>query len=107
MADSILTSDVYMGSPKEDYTIITNTIDDFSQNVIEKPNTNLFGDSSQIIDLYEPVPNRKGMASYKYGTSGTFSGSEYDPIKDSKNETEMDKSINDKRWHCERDNKKS
>ena len=90
MADSILTSDVYMGSPKEDYTIITNTIDDFSQNVIEKPNTNLFGDSIQIIDLYEPVPNRKGMASYKCGTSGTSTDSEYDPSKDSVNNSDSD-----------------
>ena len=82
-----------MGSPTEDCTIITNTIDDFSQNVIEEPNTNLFGDSSPLIDLYEPVPNRKGMASYKYGTSGTSTDSEYDPSKDSENKSDSEKSM--------------
>merc|ERR1712030_239711 len=72
---------------------LTNTIDDFTENILRIPNKDLLDDLSQIIDGYEPVSNRKGMTSYKDGRSGTFSGSEYDPSKDSENETEMDKSM--------------
>ena len=53
-------------------------------------------DLSPTIDRYEPVSNRKGITSYKDGTSGTSCGSEYEPSKDSKNEYDMDKSMDSK-----------
>ena len=82
-----------MGSPspsEDDNPLLTNTIDDFTEDILQIPNKDLLGDLSQIIDRYEPVSNRKGMTSYKYGTSGTSSGSEYDPTKDSVNYSDSD-----------------
>ena len=88
-----------MGSPspsENDNPLLTNTIDDFTEGILQIPNKDLLDDLSQIIDRYEPVSNRKGMTSYKYGTSGTSSGSEYEPSKDSENEYDMDKSMDSK-----------
>ena len=58
MAHSNLTSDVYMGSPSpsEDANpLLTNTIDDFTEDILQIPNKDLLGDLSQIRDRYEPV----------------------------------------------------
>ena len=48
-------------------------------------------DVSQISDQCEPVCKRKGITSYKYGTSGTSSCSEYESSKVSENKTDRDK----------------
>jgi len=87
MAHYNLTADVFMGSTspsEDDHPLLTNTIDDFTEDIPQIPYKDLLGDLSQIIDRYEPVAKRKGMTSYKYGTSGTSSGIEYEPSKYSK-----------------------
>merc|ERR1712030_274924 len=53
--------------------------DDFTEYILQVPNTDLLSDLSQISDHYEPVSKSKGITSYTYGTSGTSSGSEYEP----------------------------
>ena len=94
MAHSNLRSDVIMRSPSssEDHPFGSNTLDDFTPDILDIPNDDLLNEVSQISEQYKPVSKRKGMRSYACGTSGTSSGSEYEPSKDSENKTDKEKS---------------
>ena len=62
--------------------------------IVEILSDDLLSDVSQISDQCEPVCKRKGITSYKYGTSGTSSCSEYESTKVSENKTDRDKRRN-------------
>ena len=88
-----------MGSPppsEDDNPLLTNTIDDITEDILQLPNNDLLSDLSKISQVYKPVSMRKGMRSYACGTSGNSSGSEYEPSKDSENKSDSEKSMDSK-----------
>jgi len=76
---------------EEDHPFGSNTLDDFIPDILEITNDDLLSNVSQISDQCEPVCKRKGITSYKYGTSCPLSCSEYEPSKVNENETDRDK----------------